>query len=425
MLNKFVLSVALIALLFVSSCKKDEPAQGEYARYNQFIQQVLKSEKWYLWYETVPDVNPNQAMTPDVYLDYLRNSQYDKWSYVTSLQQHNAYYEEGKYIGLGMGFMWDASNKLRASYVFTNSPAQKAGIGRSTEIYSINNKLISSFSTTTAISDALGPAADGFTLNMTIVNNGVDTLDVTLTKTSVYQNSVLYSQILEKDGVKAGYLVLKGFINPTKDELTQVFTQFKSEGVKNLIIDLRYNGGGRLDVSQYLASLIAGPSANGKTYQGILHNNTKSKFDTIFKFTTEPQALEVEHLVVLSSQGTASASECLINGLMPHIDVKLVGEKTHGKPVGMYSFTIDDFVLVPICFRLVNSEGYGEYFDGLPVDASVRDGVEFPFGNLNEPALGEAMHYLVTGSFTNISFAKTQKVFNENLKGLNAEIGAW
>lgn len=423
-MKKYFFISALMAgvILLFSTCRKEEE-NDEYT-YNTFIQDVLKNEKWYLWYNTVPNVNPKQNISPEDYLDLLRNTQ-DKWSYTSTVQQHNSYYAEGKYVGLGFGYTVDAQHKFRVNYVFHQSPAYEAGMRRGTEIYSLNNKKMTEYTSFQAVSEAMGPATEGLVLQMQLVNNNTDTFTVSLTKRIVTQNTVLHSQIIEKDGVKAGYLVLKGFIGPTKDELSQAFSEFQSGGVKNVIIDLRYNGGGRLDVSNYLANLIAGGTANGKVYQGISHNDTKTSYDTSFVFKQEAFTLNAEHLVVLTSRGTASASECLINGLKPHMDVKLIGDNTHGKPVGMYSFSVDNFVLVPICFRLVNSEGYGEYFDGLPADALRADGPEFPFGDVNEPALGEAMYYLIHGSFSNLPVKMQSIGLQEYRKGLEAEIGAW
>jgi len=142
-------------------------------------------------------------------------------------------------------------------------------------------------------------------------------------------------------------------------------------------------------------------------------------------FSAPDVLLNINKLVVIATSGTASASEAVINGLKPFMDVKIVGGDTHGKPVGMYSFEHGNYKFVPICFKLTNSEGYGDYFGGLPADAYRTDDLSKDWGNPNEASLKEALYYIENGFFSNQLPVKLNPYLPKMpLKGLKAEIGA-
>ena len=131
-------------------------------------------------------------------------------------------------------------------------------------------------------------------------------------------------------------------------------------------------------------------------------------------------------MVFITTRNSASASELVINGLLPHLPVTLVGDRTYGKPVGMYALEsrVSDFAYVPICFKILNSNGEGDYYDGIPVDITASDGVNFAFGNINEPSLSAAISY-ITGDIKKTDFDTYKSLTYPELKGLRQEIGAW
>ena len=252
------------------------------------------------------------------------------------------------------------------------------------------------------------------------------TIEVSSTRKVIKMNTVILADTLHVSGQVVGHLVFKGFIGPSNAELDSAFTFFNSAGVQQLILDLRYNGGGRMDVTGKLASLIAGPATDGKVFVKYRHNNKRGDYDNELNFEAEANALNLNQLIVIASRGTASASEVIINGLKPYINVVVIGDNTYGKPVGMHTWTYDDYAFVPISFALLNASNVGGYYDGLPADSYIEDGLAWDFPDKNENRFKEAIYYLETGGFTGFTgpLKSLQMYQKPELKGLKWEIGA-
>jgi C-terminal processing protease CtpA/Prc len=177
--------------------------------------------------------------------------------------------------------------------------------------------------------------------------------------------------------------------------------------VNSLILDLRYNPGGDISVAQSLASYIGGSGLSGKTFSKIEYNDKLTKYNTPIPFRTMAGAISVPKMVVLTSRGTVSASELIINGLKPFITVVTVGDTTLGKPIGMNVWDVGKkYVFAPITFKIVNSLGQGDYFDGIPPNKLAADDITHDFSDRRESCLKQAIDYLNTGSFTAKSITK-------------------
>ncbi|HQB79082.1 MAG TPA: S41 family peptidase, partial [Tenuifilaceae bacterium] len=215
------------------------------------------------------------------------------------------------------------------------------------------------------------------------------------------------------------------FINPTVDELNEVFDKFLTKGVNNLILDLRYNGGGSVTVAHTLANQICGSKANGALFLTQEHNQNSTSHNKTLYLKAESNSLMLNNLVVIATDGTASASELIISGLKPHMNVTVVGDKTYGKPVGMYSLIYPQFnwAFVPICFRFVNSQGFSDYYGGIPADIEADDNIRVPFGSITESSLSAALNHL--GYITTKTSATPTKARLNVGKGLYEEIGSW
>ena len=135
--------------------------------------------------------------------------------------------------------------------------------------------------------------------------------------------------------------------SPRWTALNTAFTQVRDAGATELVLDLRYNGGGLVSVAQHLAGLIAGDPLVGQVFVQFTHNDKQSSRNTAYRFEAKPQALAATRLVVIATRGSASASEAVINGLRPYMDVKVVGDTTYGKPVGQYGFDFCDEGALP------------------------------------------------------------------------------
>lgn len=263
-----------------------------------------------------------------------------------------------------------------------------------------------------------------YTIHLADYNDGdpiTNATTITLNKSTFTENPILVSKTLDEGGKKIGYLMYNGFIANFDTQLNQAFAQFKADNVTDLIIDLRYNGGGSVRTSTYLASMITGQFNNEVFAKQIWNSKfmsaTSNPEDLINRFTDKIgsqaiNSLNLTNIYFITTDSSASASELLINGLLPHITVKTVGTKTHGKYVG--SITLYDsptfyskqginprhnWAMQPIVLEIVNKDGNNDK-DGFDPT------VEFPedYGNLGvlgektEPLLARTLQLITTGS---------------------------
>ncbi len=423
--NSIIRIAALfLSILFLIQCRKEvlppEEKPVEIKARDEFYKIM---NDWYLWYDKMPEVNVEDYNSPEDLLEALRYDSLDKWSYITSVESFNSYFEEGEYEGHGFGYTYDKDGKAWITFVFKASDFTDQGVKRGWQMLKINGKDIQAF---TDISTYLNGLSVGTVDNFEFRKPDQTLAEVSSTRKLIKMNTVLLADTLHVASQIVGHLVFKGFIAPSNAELDTAFAKFKDLGVQQLILDLRYNGGGRMDVTEKLASLIAGPATDGKVFVKYKHNDMRSAYNSSVNFESEPYALNLNQLIVVASKGTASASEAIINGLKPYLNVVVIGDNTYGKPVGMHTWTYDDYAFVPISFRLLNAKNVGDYYDGLTADSYIEDGLGWDFTDRNEYRLKEAIYYLETGSFTgSASPLKSLQMYQKpEAKGLKWEIGA-
>jgi C-terminal processing protease CtpA/Prc len=194
-----------------------------------------------------------------------------------------------------------------------------------------------------------------------------------------------------------GYVHFRNFVTPSVAALNTAFQQLRDQGASELVLDMRYNGGGLVSVAQHLAGLVGGAPLVGQVFVQFTHNDKQTSRNTTYSFEAKPQALGVSRLVVIATQASASASEAIINGLRPYMDVKVVGERTYGKPVGQYGFEFCEKVLYPVAFLVTNARGQADFFSGIPADCAAPDDVDRPLADAREASLAEALAVLRTG----------------------------
>ena len=375
----------------------------------------------YYWNAYVPNVKPLSYKSPMELMDALTYKTLDKWSYVTTKQELISYYDEGEFTGFGFGSSFDSQGNLWISFVFKNSPLYSYGVERGWRIAAIDG--------TTPTPDnygtLIGAAQTGVEKRFTFIKPNNEIVETSFTKSVLKMNTVLFDSIYTSGNTKIGYIVLKGFITPTRDELNAVFDEFQSKGVNSLILDLRYNGGGSVDVAHRLANQICGSKANGELFLKQEHNQNSDSLNKELYLEPVENTLVLNNLVVIATEATASASELIISGLKPHMNVTVVGDKTYGKPVGMYSLIYPQFnwAFVPICFRFVNSQGFSDYYGGIPADIEADDNIRVPFGSITESSLSAALNHL--GYVTTKTSATPTKARLNVGKGLYEEIGSW
>ncbi|CAA6813863.1 MAG: Carboxyl-terminal protease [uncultured Sulfurovum sp.] len=394
---------------------------------NKLVYGIMKDA--YLWYEHVDDLAYDEYTNTETLLEDLKYEKYDRWSYISSLSSYTNYFEEGTYLGFGFS-MRLLDEKIYISLIYKDSPAHLVGIERGSEILEIEGKTIQEITAQDLWNTILGSEEVGVERTFKVKTNGT-TSTVSIKKAIVTAHSVIESKTLELEGKKVGYLVFNKFIEPSLAELSETFEAFKKDGIEELILDLRYNGGGRLHIAQYLASLIGGDKSNENVFNTLKFNDRYTNWNFDYKFTDEINHLSLDRVYVITTENTASASEYVINGLTPFLDVHLIGSKTHGKPVGMRGFTFCEKHLSPIQFQGVNAEGYGDYFDGIAPSCTVEDDILHPFGDENEAMLKETLYFMGNNKCS-INVQKTAKQEAPSIeykrvpqKGLEYEIDAF
>ena len=208
----------------------------------------------------------------------------------------------------------------------------------------------------------------------------------------------LYRIIGRPDGTSVGYLELATFISTAESEFATIFAEFDNAGVTDVIIDLRYNGGGLVITTELLGDFLGGGVGPGTVFSKTLFNDQNAASNRIEPFETVANSLNISRLVVIATERTASASELVTNAMFPHADVFIVGSPTLGKPVGQLGLLFCDKILRPTAFETVNADDEGRYFDGLPADCPAPDDLSIAVGADTDPNLVSALALLDTGA---------------------------
>lgn len=197
------------------------------------------------------------------------------------------------------------------------------------------------------------------------------------------------------NGAKAGYLVLKEFVTQAQAPLAEAFQVFRAAGASELILDLRYNGGGRISVANVLASLVAGRAHDGKVFTRLNFNAKQSSSNSSYKLAAT--ATGFARVMVLTGSRTCSASELIVNGLKPYVEVVTLGGQTCGKPVGFVPEKSCGSTVSAVNFETLNALGEGDYYDGIAASCAVAEDFDKVFGDPTETLTAAALSYLQSG----------------------------
>jgi len=366
------------------------------AEQNQFVFDLMNDV--YYWIDDVPTVINSGFNSPEEVLEAFRYVPLDRFSGIRDLEEHTALFGASQYIGYGIGLKTIAPDRVLITQAFGDGPAAAVGMSRGDEITALNGRPVSDIILSgDSIGDAFGDDEIGVLTTIDYIDGASNVLQVTLSKAVVTIETVPLASEFDLPAQKVGYLVFRNFVEPSFEALEVAFARFKAAGVGALILDLRYNGGGLISVAEYLGGLIGGTVTSGQIFTHRVHNaNNRSRNETTF-FTNETNALDLDKIVVITTQATASASELVINALRPFAEVTLIGETTFGKPVGAYQFEFCDKVAVPIAFSNQNAANEGDYYDGLAPDCVAIDDLDRPLGDVEENALAEALFFVENG----------------------------
>jgi len=373
-------------------------AQGQCTVLDQniFVRDTLR--EMYLWYQELPDLDPALYPSPEAYLDAVRFRPPDEtFSYINSAQASSSFYSESQYIGLGISISWVRADRARLAQVFPESPGSEAGMARGDYLVAIGGTSIEELLASGGFDAALGPSEIGVQVDIRWRSQFGEERSAVLTKRPVTIPTVSQKEVFDVNGLPVGYVHLRNFVEPSVGALDAAFAEFQAQGVTDVVLDLRYNGGGLIEVSRHLGSLIGGFRTNTQPFVELAHNDKNSFRDRTFRFDDPEQSLDVPRLVVIATRASASASELVIQGLKPFIPVTVVGDRTYGKPVGQYGFEFCDKILFPVSFRSRNAAGETDFFDGIPADCPASDNLDRALGDPTESSLAEALYFLGHG----------------------------
>ncbi|MFT3701108.1 MAG: S41 family peptidase [Agriterribacter sp.] len=413
--NKPGLLFIASAFLLLASCKKDNNGSGS----STSADDLVKDSAWmytqdvYLWYKTLPtNFNPRSYSDPNAIMEAIRQysiepgftDPVDRWSFGIKKAEWDDV-SSGISGDFGLGIFFNSTNDLRVSYVEPASPAGAAGITRAWRIVSINNDttINTDDATITRISTAVYSSSS--TSFVFVRPDNTDT-SITLTAASYQEQPILLDSIYNIGGNKVGYFVYNSFlgnVTAIKSQFNTLFNKFNSEGITDMVVDLRYNGGGYVELQNELANYLVPSAGNGGVMlQEQFNDKLSATEDTTINYLKKG-SLNLSRIFFITTKNTASASELLINSLKPYMDVKLVGKPSHGKPVGFFNIGVGDWYIFPVSFRSVNKNGEGNYFNGLQPDANVNDGLDKQWGDVEENCLASALHYISNGAFSRVS----------------------
>ncbi len=400
----------IIFLTLFGSCKKDEPepvikpepVEVTPAMARDTLYYIMR--QWYLWSSLIPSVTKENYSDPYELLEAMRYKPRDVWSFVAGYDELNAEFA-GTFVGHGFRIGLDKDSKVRIAMIYKNAPLYAEGVRRGWIVKQINNIDLAPIFLTNdneAYSSLIGPATAGITNTFLFETPDGEEVTISSTKKSFTINSViLYDTLHLKSGKIAGHLVFESFIKISENELKTAFAFFKANNVQELILDLRYNQGGYFYISQQLASYIAGNGKAGSVFTTFKYNSKNSTYNESYPFTTTSYSLALPRLIVITSPITASASEVVINGLKPHLNVVIAGDTTDGKPTAMDGWPCaEKYWFYPVTCETVNSLGEGGFYDGFYPDKTALDDITHDFDNRDEGCLQEAILYLETGSFS-------------------------
>jgi len=423
----------LSALEIKLAARRLDGAEAELAARRELI---AESRPWlendmqknYFWQDNLGRDIPAQADSMQALLDSMTYKERDHWSYIASATDA-ARAAKGEYAGLGMDMSPDSKKRLRVSMVNANSPAAAAGIRRGDIIEAVGGRDLKDILANKLWSTAWGPSREGVEVKLSLVTREGEPREVNTRKAIVKTKGVPLVKVIDSHGHRVGYMQVNSFLGLTEDEVRESIAALRAQKAEELVLDLRYNGGGRVDLSNLLASGIAGNKVAGQVYSKIVYNEKNTKANSTDAFRGFPGALNLKRLVVLTTQDTCSASEALINGLRPFIEVITVGDRSCGKPVGMASRSFGPWQLSAINFEITNGKGEGRYFEGIKATCPMVDDLDHDLGDPAEGMFQEGLTYLRDGQCSGFVMrappSRREEVIGVGKTGLALELGAF
>lgn len=439
LLHSIQIGLVAIILIGVQSCKDNEPVSAS-VYVNNWVMDNMKF--WYYWNNQLP-AKPNRNQDPDLFFNSLLSNE-DRFSVIYDDYEEILKALEGVSKEAGYEFTLyresDSSPNIVAQvlYIKPGSPASATQLKRGDIITHINGQQLTTenyrslvrltgenHSITYRALTVTGPSTGTFESPATLSLNAIE----------YNENPNFYSAVYDVDDKKAGYYVYNFFApgigNGTEynNQMDQIMADFKAAGVTDLIVDLRYNGGGYVNASINLASLIGKNIDNTKVFTkreyntGVVDHFKLTEQDLVEKFIVKAQNVGNSlsgNLYILTGPSTASASELIINGLRPFMNVILIGEVTVGKNVGSFPLYEENnpknrWIMLPIVVKSKNSNNQSEYGNGFIPDFTVDEGIYlYPLGHREEPLLSAALAQISISS-GRLRLPETKNLFGRQM----------
>ena len=405
------------------------------------------SDDTYLWYSEINDVDPAGFTDELAYFDVLKTnattssgSDKDNFHFTRDTAEYQEQVSTGSSSGYGMGLALisvSPPREIRVSLVQQNSPAatSPANLMRGAEILEVDGVDAVNGGTQAdvdTLNSALFPSSNGETHTFLVRDIGSSTTrSFSMTSESVVSAAVQTTQSISTPTGNVGYVLFNTFgIEDAETQLINAMTQLENDNVQDLVLDLRYNGGGFLDIAAQLGYMVAGATqSSGKTFDSLTFNDKYPTINPVTGSTLSPTpfhstslgfstpsgqalpSLNLNRIFIISTARTCSASEAVINGLRGiDVEVILIGTRTCGKPYGFYATDNCGNTYFTIQFSGQNDKGFGEYSDGFtPMNAVTSVGELVPgcevvddfskqLGDSNEEMLSAALSYRASGS---------------------------
>lgn len=465
-MKKLFYLILLSSAIVITSCKKDKKIAPTPSSLDLIKDSVfLYAKQVYYWNESLPtvDVFKPRSFSGANDLDALQSeidamTQYSKnpetglpYEYYKpapgsakySFIDDGSVSDELNGIKGDFGFapVWIGDDDIRVKFVYPGSPADLIGLKRGYQITGINGRTGTglTYDGGTNVNFLINAYSNSTNITLTLKKPDGSTFNVTMSTGTYTVNPVLTSKVIEGDNAKKiGYIVFNSFTSDAnaRPKLNAAFATFASAGVTDLVVDLRYNGGGYVSTAEYLSNLIAPATKTSGTmfsyyfnqtmvdHKATLLANQKRKdtdgsiysyfdfsytvADNTVPFSKEgiPTTLNLSHVFFIVTGSTASASELTINNLLPVMDVQLIGTTSYGKPVGFFDIDINKYQMYIPQFETKNSAGNGGYYLGMTPGSTKYPGrlegddVTRDFGDPDETLLADAIRYASYGSFS-------------------------
>ena len=399
---------------------------------NSFTWSVM--DELYLWRDKIKE-KPDSTISPKKFFEKIAFRKKDRWSLIVDNYQKLINEINGKSESFGFSLypmlLEDKQSVVTVvMYVYPDSPAFRAGLKRGDIITTVNGESLKRTNYQKLLS------LNSLSINLAELKGKSlrqQKKAISLSKSEVKSNPVHTSKIIERSGKKIAYLNYMSFIPEYDNQLESEFAKYQSENVTELVLDLRYNGGGDMHSAIKLGSMIAPSSALDQVFLKKIWNDVATEyFNETYspdhkmlteKFTKTKANLNLSRLYVITSKSTASASELIINNLRPYMEVITIGEKTHGKYVASSVFTDEknhlDWAIMPIIFKVANAKGETDYEHGFLPTLKMKDDLFHALGDSEEACFKSAINHIlginekISVNEFNLKYHKINEILDE------------